>query len=95
MATKYDRNFLLPMLVKCNQFLNLVISSTFPPTIEWRSNSLCDVLASCKEARKIVIAKFSIFCDCVLNVIYDIGSPGVWLEHATLHPNFQTDICNS
>ncbi len=87
MATEYDRNFLLPMLVKCNQFLNLVISSTFPPTI---------VLASCKEARKIVIAKLSIFCDCVLNVINDIGSPGVWwVEHAKLHPNFQTDICNS
>jgi hypothetical protein len=38
----------------------------------------------------------SIFCDCVLNVINDIGSPGVWwVEHAKLHPNFQTDICNS
>jgi len=54
MATKYDRKILLPMLVKCNQFLNLLISSTFPPPTEWPSNSLCDVLASCKEARKIV-----------------------------------------
>ncbi len=34
MATKYDRKILLPMLVKCNQFLNLLISSTFPPPTE-------------------------------------------------------------
>jgi hypothetical protein len=80
MAAKYDRKILLPMLGKYNQFLNL--APTYRMTIQFT------LLCSSFMQGRLLISKLSIFCDCVLNVSDDIGSPWVWwAEHARLHPN--------
>jgi len=83
---KYDRKFLIPLFVKCNNFLNIhVVSVGFSLAI-CTSNSFFDnLILSVNEG--LFSSKF-FFHHCVMNLSFDARSPLLWWEeHVRLYSN--------
>jgi hypothetical protein len=62
LATEYDSKMLIPLLVKCNHFLNLEVTSTCTSTANGPSDSLFDTpILGAKANEGLLLTKLCLF----------------------------------
>jgi len=89
LVVEYDTKILIPLLVKCNHFLNLDVVGICTSPSNGPSNSLFDTpILSTNANERLFLAQLFFFRHCVVNLSDDARAPLLlWKEHARLYPN--------
>ncbi len=89
LLVEYHKKILIPLLVKCNRFLNPDVASTYTSTTNGPSNSLFDIpILGAKANERLFLTKLCIFHQCAVNLNDDARSSlFYWKEHAKLYPD--------